>query len=57
MVEFKSTGVIKAMLSVISKFIDFLEGLQSLTEPGNAARGARMDLSDDWNAVTYQICM
>lgn len=57
MVEFKSTGVIKAMLSVISKFTDLSAGDYPLTEPGNAARGARTDLSDDWNAVTSQIRM
>lgn len=40
MVEFKSTGVIKEMLSVICKVTDLSTGDHPLTAVGNAARGA-----------------
>lgn len=57
MVEFKSTGVTNEMLSVIYKVTDLSAGDRPLTASENAACGARMDLGEDWNAVTSQVRM
>lgn len=57
-VELKSIGVVKGMLSVIGKLASYScssSASHQLTGIENVARGVLMDPTDDWKAVTRQL--
>lgn len=57
MLELKSSGVVKRLLPVIGIYLPLLRcsvALANMVEE-NLSRGVRMDLTDDWKAVTRQL--